>query len=123
MLQPFHVGFVEESIRNRAPIVPVAFIGADDQAPILYDVKPLAKLLQLPVFPVTPTFPLLGPLGQLPYTVRYEIEYGEPFRFFEEHPPSVIGNPQAVSEMVEQVRCRIQSMVDRRLRARRGRER
>ncbi len=123
VLQPFHVGFVEESIRNRAPIVPVAFIGADDQAPILYDVKPLAKLLQLPVFPVTPTFPLLGPLGLLPYPVRYEIEYGEPFRFFEEHPPSVIGNPQAVREMVEQVRGRIQSMVDRRLRARRGRER
>ncbi len=118
VLQPFRVGFVEESIRSRAPIVPVAFIGADDQAPILYDIKPLAKLLQLPVFPVTPTFPLLGPLGLLPYPVRYEIEYGEPFHFYEEHPQSVIGDPQAVRKMVERVRGRIQSMVDRRLRAR-----
>ena len=48
-LQRFHVGFVEQALRARAPIVPMAFIGSDDQAPILYDVKPLARRLGLPV--------------------------------------------------------------------------
>jgi 1-acyl-sn-glycerol-3-phosphate acyltransferase len=122
VLQHFHVGFVEESLRNRVPIIPVAFVGADDQAPILYDIRPLAKLLNLPVVPVTPTFPLLGPLGLLPYPVRYEIEYGEPFRFYQEHPPDVIEDPHAVRYMAEQVKRRIQEMVDRRILTRRGKD-
>ena len=42
-LQAFHVGFVEQALRARAPIMPMAFIGSDDQAPILYDMKPLAR--------------------------------------------------------------------------------
>ena len=121
-LQRFHLGFVEESLRNRVPIVPVAIVGADDQSPILYDVKPLAKLLGLPVFPITPTFPLLGPLGLLPYPVKYEIRYGEPFRFHEEYPPEAVRDPHAVRYLAEQVRRRIQEMVDRGVLARRGKQ-
>ena len=67
---------MEQALRARAPIVPVAFIGSDDQAPILYDVKPLARRLGLPVAPITPTFPWFGPLGLLPYPVGYRIVYG-----------------------------------------------
>ncbi len=121
-LQRFHVGLVEESLRNRAPIVPVAIVGADDQSPILYDVKPLAKLLGLPVFPITPTFPLLGPLGLLPYPVKYEIRYGEPFHFYEDFPPDAVTDPHAIRYLAEQVRRRIQEMVDRGVLARRGKK-
>jgi hypothetical protein len=95
-------------------------VGADDQSPILYDLKPLARLLGLPTFPITPTFPLLGPLGLLPYPVKYEISYGEPFRFYEEFPPEVAEDPHAVRYMAEQVRRRIQEIVDRGVLARRG---
>jgi 1-acyl-sn-glycerol-3-phosphate acyltransferase len=123
VLQRFHVGFIEESLRHRAPIVPVAIVGADDQAPILYDIRPLAKMLGLPVFPITPTFPLLGPLGLLPYPVRYQIRYGEPLRFYEEYPAEAIGDPHAVRYMAERVRHRIQEMVDRDVLERRGRAR
>ena len=119
VLQPFHLGFVEESLRHRVPIIPVAIVGADDQAPILWDAQPLAKLLGLPFFPITPTFPLLGPLGLLPYPVRYEIAYGEPFRFHEEFPAETADDPHAVRYMAEQVRRRIQEMVDLRVIARR----
>lgn len=120
VLQPFHLGFVEESLRHRVPIIPVAVIGADDQAPVLWDVRPLAKLLGLPFFPITPTFPLLGPLGLLPYPVRYEIAYGEPFRFYDEFPPEALEDPHAVRYMAEQVKRRIQEMVDQRVMARRA---
>jgi 1-acyl-sn-glycerol-3-phosphate acyltransferase len=123
VLQSFHLGFVEESLRHRVPIVPVAVVGADDQAPVLWDVKPLAKLLGLPFFPITPTFPLLGPLGLLPYPVHYEIAYGEPFRFYEEFPSGASDDPHAVRYMAEQVRRRIQEMVDQRVLARRARKR
>jgi 1-acyl-sn-glycerol-3-phosphate acyltransferase len=120
VLQPFHLGFVEESLRHRVPIIPVAIVGADDQAPLLWDAQPLAKLLGLPFFPITPTFPLFGPLGLLPYPVRYEIAYGEPFRFHEEFPAESADDPHAVRYMAEQVRRRIQEMVDQRVIARRA---
>ena len=66
------------ALRARVPIVPVAILGSDDQAPILYDVKPLARRLGLPTVPITPTFPWFGPMGLLPYPVGYRITYGEP---------------------------------------------
>ena len=102
------------------PIIPVAIVGPDDQTPILYDMKPLARMLGLPVFPITPTFPLLGPLGLLPYPVKYEIWYGSPFRFYEEYPAEAAEDPHAVRYMAEQVRRRIQEMVDQVVLARRG---
>jgi len=120
VLQPFRMGFVEESLRNRVPIVPMAIIGADDQAPVLWDVAPLAKLLNLPIFPITPTFPLFGLLGLLPYPVRYQIHYGEPFHFHEEFPPETADDPHAVRYLAEKVRRRIQEMVDQRVLARRA---
>lgn len=121
VLQRFNVGFVEESLRHRVPIIPTAVIGADDQAPLLFNVKPLARWLGVPVFPITPTFPLLGPIGLLPYPVKYEIRYGEPFRFYEEYPLEAARDPHAVRYMAEQVRRRIQEMVDRGALARRSR--
>lgn len=122
MLQKFHVGFVEESIRHRVPIIPVAIVGADDQAPILFDLKPVARALGLPFFPITPTFPWLGPLGLLPYPVKYEITYGQPMRFYEEFPDGIVDDPHAVRYMAEQVRRRIQELVDRGALTRRARK-
>ena len=120
-LQRFRVGFIEQALRAQAPIVPVAFIGSDDQTPILYDLKPLARRLGLPVAPITPTFPWFGPLGLLPYPVKYEISYGEPFRFYEEYPEGAADDPHAVRYMAERVRRRIQELVDRGALARRSR--
>ena len=114
-LQRFHVGFVEEALKARAPIVPVAVIGTDDQAPILYDFKALAKRLGLPALPITPTFPLLGPLGLLPYPVRYRIVYGEPMAFHERFGPEEAEDPRLVRYLTKQVRHRVQQLVDREL--------
>jgi len=49
--------------------------------------RALARRLGLPFFPDTPTFPWLGPLGLLPYPVRYRIVYGEPLAFHERFGP------------------------------------
>ena len=113
LLQSFHVGFVEQALRARVPIVPVAFLGADDQAPILYDIKPLARWLGLPVAPITPTFPWLGPLGLLPYPVRYRIIYGEPLRFHERFGPEGADDARLVEYLAKQVRRTIQLMIDK----------
>jgi 1-acyl-sn-glycerol-3-phosphate acyltransferase len=112
-LQSFRVGFIEQALRARAPIVPVAFIGSDDQAPILYDVKPLARRLGLPVAPITPTFPWLGPLGLLPYPVSYRITYGEPLHFHERFGPEGAADARLVRYLANQVRRSVQLLVDR----------
>jgi len=112
-LQRFHVGFVEHALRARAPIVPMAILGSDDQAPILFDVKPLARLLGLPTAPITPTFPWFGPLGLLPYPVRYRIVYGEPLRFHERFDPEAAHDPGLVRALANQVRRAIQTLIDK----------
>lgn len=112
-LQNFRVGFIEQALREQAPIVPMAFVGSDNQAPILYDIKPLAKRLGLPVLPITPTFPLLGPLGLLPYPVSYKIVYGEPLRFHERFGPEGADDPRLVRYLANQVRRSVQVLIDR----------
>jgi 1-acyl-sn-glycerol-3-phosphate acyltransferase len=112
-LQRFHVGFVEHALRARAPIVPVAILGSDDQAPILFDVKPLARMFRIPTAPITPTFPWLGPLGLLPYPVRYRIVYGEPLCFHERFSASASEDPAVVRALAGQVRRAVQALIDR----------
>jgi len=112
-LREFRVGFIEHALRERAPIVPVAFIGSDDQSPILFDVKPLARRLGLPVAPITPTFPWLGPLGLLPYPVSYRIVYGEPLLYHERFGPEGADDTRLVRYLANQVRRAVQQLIDR----------
>jgi 1-acyl-sn-glycerol-3-phosphate acyltransferase len=112
-LQHFHPGFVEEAVRYRVPVIPMAIIGPDDQAPILYDLKTIARWLRLPAFPITPTFPWLGPLGLLPYPVRYRIVYGEPLALHEQAPREAADDRPRMEEMAARVRLTIQHLVDR----------
>ena len=80
-LQEFGNGFMRLALESDAPVVPVAVIGGEEQAPSFLDFKPMAKLLGFPAFPITPTWPLLGPLGLLPYPVKYRLHFGEPMYF------------------------------------------
>jgi 1-acyl-sn-glycerol-3-phosphate acyltransferase len=112
-LQEFRVGFIEHALRARAPIVPVAFIGSDDQSPILFDIKPLARKLGIPVAPITPTFPWFGPLGMLPYPVSYRIVYGEPLRYHERFGPEGADDSRLVRYLANQVRREVQLLIDR----------
>ena len=72
-------GFVEAAMRARAPIVPVAVVGAEEAAPIFAHVPALQRLTGLIYFPITPTFPhfgLLGMLGFLP--AKFHIRFLPP---------------------------------------------
>src|SRR3954470_23319534 len=74
-------GFVEAAMRARAPIVPIALIGAEEAAPIFAHLTMLQKLTGLIYFPITPTFPWLGPLGMLGYLpAKFRIRFLPPVR-------------------------------------------
>lgn len=80
-LQEFGLGFMRLALESGAPVVPVAVIGAEEQAPSLYDAKTLARLMGAPAFPITPTFPWFMAAGALPYPTKYRIWYGDPIHF------------------------------------------
>jgi 1-acyl-sn-glycerol-3-phosphate acyltransferase len=75
-LGSFGHGFMRLAMETEAPIVPVAIIGAEEQAPAVVDIKPLARLLGFPAMPLI--FPQLLPL---PLPVKYRIWFGEPMEF------------------------------------------
>ena len=112
-LRPFRTGFVRAALAAGAPIVPVAIVGSENQAPVLWDVKPLARLLGLPVAPITPTFPWLGPLGLLPYPVRYRIVYGEPIDVAGRAGPGGADDPLLANGLAREVRRAVQRLLDR----------
>ena len=54
-------GFVQLALKTRVPIIPISIVGAEEAYPMIADVRPIAKAFGFPYFPITPTFPLLGP--------------------------------------------------------------
>jgi 1-acyl-sn-glycerol-3-phosphate acyltransferase len=119
-LRPFNVGFVELAITYQAPVVPVAFVGPDEQAPILFRIDRWARRFGLPFLPITPTFPLLGVAGLVPYPVKYHIRYGEPFHFYRDYPKEAARDPRLIEELAERVQEKVQEMVDAGLKRRSG---
>jgi 1-acyl-sn-glycerol-3-phosphate acyltransferase len=71
-------GFVSTALRTGTPIIPVSIVGAEEIYPIIGDIPLLARVFGLPYFPITPTFPLLGPLGAVPLPSKWLIDFGEP---------------------------------------------
>jgi 1-acyl-sn-glycerol-3-phosphate acyltransferase len=100
-------GFVEIALRAGAPIVPVAVVGSEEIYPKLADVPAIARLIGAPFFPVTPTFPWLGPLGAMPFPSRWRIEFCEPIDTAS-YGPEAAADRGIVLELTEQVRDTVQ---------------
>jgi 1-acyl-sn-glycerol-3-phosphate acyltransferase len=103
-------GFVEVALRASAPIVPVAVVGSEEIYPKLADFPPLARLVGAPFFPLTPTFPWLGPLGAIPLPSRWRIEFCEPIDTAP-YGPGAAGDRSVVLELTERVRDTVQEAI------------
>jgi 1-acyl-sn-glycerol-3-phosphate acyltransferase len=103
-------GFIRVAMRTGAPIIPVAVVGAEELYPMVGNVRPLARLLGMPFFPITPLFPWTGPLGVVPLPTKWSIQFGEPVPMAE-HGPEAATNPAVVTRLTAQVRGRIQEML------------
>jgi 1-acyl-sn-glycerol-3-phosphate acyltransferase len=101
-------GFVSAALRTGVPIIPLSVVGAEEIYPLVGNVPALARLLGVPYIPITPFFPLLGPLGLVPLPSKWFLEFGEPIRT-DEFDAGAADDPMLVFNVTDQVRETIQS--------------
>jgi 1-acyl-sn-glycerol-3-phosphate acyltransferase len=105
-------GFIKLCLRTGSPIVPVAVIGAEEANPMIGRIEYLSKAIGVPYIPVTPTFPLLGPLGLIPAPTKWKIVFGEKIDF-DGYGAEAAEDEILVGRLAERVRATIQGMLDR----------
>lgn len=102
-LQEFGLGFMRLALETNTPIIPIAVIGGEEQAPAVANLKPLAKLIGFPAWPVTVTG------VPLPLPTKYRLYFGDPLTFS--------GRPDdedsELDKKVKTVKTAIQGMIDR----------
>ena len=108
-LQHWSVGFAEHAIRYRAPIIPVAILGAEESWPLAAKASGV-RAFGAPYWPI--------PYVPLPLPTHYRIRYGAPIHL--DHPACDADDPAAVSAAAERVRAVLQQHVDDFRNARRG---
>ena len=100
-------GFVSAALKAGVPIIPTSVVGAEEIAPIIGNMKTVARLFGLPYAPITPTFPLFGPLGLIPLPSKWIIEFGAPIETAS-HGTAAADDPMLVFDLTDQVRETIQ---------------
>ncbi|WPB74548.1 lysophospholipid acyltransferase family protein [Archangium violaceum] len=109
-LQDFGLGFMRLALETDTPIVPIAVVGAEEQSPALVDIKPLARLLGFPSFPLTVT-------GMpLPLPTKYRIYFGDPLHFT----GRADDEDSELDKKVRTVKTAIQGMLNQGLKERQG---
>ena len=112
-------GAVKLALKAGAPIIPCAIVGAEESMPLLSKVSWLARPLGLPYIPVTPTLPLFGLLGLIPYPTKWTIDFAPPIDV-SAHGEADLNDRVLVNRLNEQVRAAIDGLIQRRLRERRS---
>jgi 1-acyl-sn-glycerol-3-phosphate acyltransferase len=113
-LQRFGTGFMRLALETRTPIVPVAVIGTEETYPSVYNFEILAKAIGAPYFPVTPFFPLFGPLGLIPLPSKVTVRFGAPLCF----EGDANEEEEKIREKVQRVKESLQAEINEGLRVR-----
>jgi 1-acyl-sn-glycerol-3-phosphate acyltransferase len=105
-------GVVRAALENRVPIVPVGVVGAEEAHPLLFKARAPGRMVGLPFLPVTPSFPLLGPLGLLPLPSKWVIEFGDPIDYAGDESRED-EDALLLSRLTEELRERIHELLER----------
>ena len=102
-------GFVEAAMRAEAKLVPLCVVGAEEAMPAFAQLGLMKKLTGLLYFPITPTFPWLGPLGMLGYLpAKFKIRFLEPIDTVELGGADAAQDRALIQTVAQEVRARIQ---------------
>jgi len=107
-------GVVRVALEARTPLLPVGVVGAEEAHPVLFKTHRAARAMGFSFLPVTPTFPLFGPLGLVPFPAKWEVRVGDPLELGD-LPPDAERDERLVSRLTDELRARIQELVDRAL--------
>ena len=113
-------GFVEIAMRAGVPVVPIAFVGAEEAMPILYKSNRLARLTGIPYVPLTANMLAFGPAGLFTYfPAKFRIRVLPPVTFDVE-PGQERYSRSRVMEESERIRAMVQDALFDMLRTRRS---
>ncbi|MBN1667770.1 MAG: acyltransferase family protein [Anaerolineales bacterium] len=107
-------GFVRMALDSRAAVIPVSIVGAEETYISLAKSELIARMIDFPIFPISITWPWLGPLGFVPLPTKWYIDIGAPLAM-DGYEPQASSDLVLVSKLTDQVRNTIQEMVNARL--------
>jgi 1-acyl-sn-glycerol-3-phosphate acyltransferase len=114
-------GFVEAAMRAEARLVPVCVVGAEESAPIFAHVNFMKRLTGLLYFPITPTFPWLGPFGMLGYLpAKFKLRFLPPIDTVPLGGAEAAEDRALVQTVAQEIRARIQENLHEMLAKRRS---
>jgi len=103
-------GSVRLALRTGAPIIPFAVVGSEEIYPVIAKANWLARAIGIGELPI-PINVLLGPLGLVPLPSKWQIRFGEPIDM-RRRDPSDADNDLLVNQLIEELRRRVQVLVD-----------
>ncbi|MBI4519137.1 MAG: acyltransferase family protein [Deltaproteobacteria bacterium] len=107
---PGRGGYIKLALRTRAPIVPLAVVGAEEAHVLLTNVAPLARALSWPFFPIV--------LFPLPLPAKIYIRFGAAIEL--PGTPADADDQDRVDELNVMVRRRVQQLIADTVRRRQG---
>ena len=111
-LQPWRVGHAELALRFRAPVIPTAIVGAEEQMPQIARIPVGSRLFGAPYLPIT--------LTPFPLPVRYHIRYGKPVLLHEHVDVRRAAEPSILRAAAHIIAERVDAMLQTMLSERQG---
>ena len=105
-LQRFGNGFLHLAMKHNTPIIPVGVVGCEETIPAIANIKPLAKLLNVPYVPIA--LPVIFP-------AKVHLNFGKPIYFKNEDLTE-----EQVTRRVEKVKSAISDLISKGLNERQG---
>ncbi len=113
-------GFVEIAMKAGVPVIPIAVVGAEESMPIIFRINSLARVFNLPYFPVTANALLMGPIGYFTYfPAKIKIRVLDPISFDVEPGLDRYSRSRVMDE-AENIRATLQDNIHDMLRERRS---
>lgn len=102
-------GFVKLAYDADVEIIPCAIVGSEETYPVISNLQGLRRKTGIKLWPITLTFPLLGPLGLFPLPSKWMILFGDPVDTHKHL--SRIDDDIGVHSLKEEIRTQIQWMI------------